>query len=346
MPIPGPGTAISMTTIATEFGGTVPHSLSEYYRGGALVPNIPANAAIPTSGTIAMGNFYGAAARVTINITLPTGTVSLYNTFVNRGPTYVAGISDLTYTVPATTTVNGSFTPTPSPAIFSMSVPSEFNAGDTVTIINNGNINGAGGEGGIGGRGWPGGATNGFIGQAGWTAIIVQRPTTITNNGTIRGGGGGGGGGGGNQTPAPGGGAGAGGGGGGGGGGYASPVNLFPAFSGGGGGQSRFPAPLFLPSSTPAQSGSPGTLAGAGGAGGAGAVLRNEPVFIMFGGSGGAGGTNAGAGAPGGNASATGPGAPTVTNFSGGAGQPGGLYISGNPFVTWPVTGTRFGGVG
>ena len=39
MPIPGPGTAISINTIATEFGGTVPHSISEYYRGGGLVPN-------------------------------------------------------------------------------------------------------------------------------------------------------------------------------------------------------------------------------------------------------------------------------------------------------------------
>ena len=53
MAIPGPGTAISINTIATEFGGTVPHSLSEYYRGGGLVPNTPGNAAIPTSGQIA-----------------------------------------------------------------------------------------------------------------------------------------------------------------------------------------------------------------------------------------------------------------------------------------------------
>lgn len=54
--------AISLLNIATEFGGTAPHSLSEYYRGGGLVPNTPANTNVPTSGVISLSNFYGASA--------------------------------------------------------------------------------------------------------------------------------------------------------------------------------------------------------------------------------------------------------------------------------------------
>ena len=53
---------ITMADIVAEFGGTAPHSISEYYRGGAYVPDIPQNAAIPTSGTISFSNFYGATA--------------------------------------------------------------------------------------------------------------------------------------------------------------------------------------------------------------------------------------------------------------------------------------------
>lgn len=31
--------SISLSQLAAEYGGTAPHSLSEYYRGGTLVPN-------------------------------------------------------------------------------------------------------------------------------------------------------------------------------------------------------------------------------------------------------------------------------------------------------------------
>ena len=31
---------ISITDLVTEFGGSAPHSLTEYYRGGSLVPNV------------------------------------------------------------------------------------------------------------------------------------------------------------------------------------------------------------------------------------------------------------------------------------------------------------------
>lgn len=60
MPLQTSG-AISLNDIATEFGGTTPHSISEYYRGGSFVPSGPSqNANIPTSGQISFSQFYGA----------------------------------------------------------------------------------------------------------------------------------------------------------------------------------------------------------------------------------------------------------------------------------------------
>lgn len=48
---------ISIQNLITECGGT--GKLSEYYRGGALVPDRAENSAVPTSGVISLSNFYG-----------------------------------------------------------------------------------------------------------------------------------------------------------------------------------------------------------------------------------------------------------------------------------------------
>lgn len=66
MPLQTSG-AISLNDIATEFGGTVPHSLSEYYAGGGLVPagTSGTNGAVPSSGAISLSNFYGTTAILT-----------------------------------------------------------------------------------------------------------------------------------------------------------------------------------------------------------------------------------------------------------------------------------------
>jgi hypothetical protein len=60
MPLQTSG-AISLANVATEFGGATPHSLSEYYAGGGLVPagTSGTNGAVPSSGQIALSNFYG-----------------------------------------------------------------------------------------------------------------------------------------------------------------------------------------------------------------------------------------------------------------------------------------------
>ena len=66
-----PNTNLKMSEIQTEFGGSNPISISEYYKGGANVPNAaPApNGPIPTSGQIAMGVFRGSS-----NLTFTTAT--------------------------------------------------------------------------------------------------------------------------------------------------------------------------------------------------------------------------------------------------------------------------------
>lgn len=61
MPVPSSGPISVGATLPGEFGGAAPHSMSEYYRGGGLVPNTGTNAAVPTSGSISMSQFRGAA---------------------------------------------------------------------------------------------------------------------------------------------------------------------------------------------------------------------------------------------------------------------------------------------
>ena len=57
MTLPSSGT-ITISQIVTEFGGDAPHSLSEYYRGGSHVTANNTN--VPTSGAIALSDFYSA----------------------------------------------------------------------------------------------------------------------------------------------------------------------------------------------------------------------------------------------------------------------------------------------
>ena len=53
MAIPLTGT-ISLTDIQTEFGGTDPISLSEYYKGGAYVLTTDYAPNVPTSGFVSL----------------------------------------------------------------------------------------------------------------------------------------------------------------------------------------------------------------------------------------------------------------------------------------------------
>lgn len=172
----------SLQQIQTEFGGISPTGITEYYRGGAYVLNNRLNAAVPTTGQIALNSFVGSASRgvIYINITSNTYNLDVYSV-ASVDPFYIAGSSDIVVTINA-----GVYVGSVSPSSYSLTVSTSFAAGDTVTIINNGVIQGSGGT---------GGSQNSGAGVAGGTAAYIQRPTIIANNGFMIAGGGGGGGG-------------------------------------------------------------------------------------------------------------------------------------------------------
>lgn len=65
---------ISIQDIVDEFGGTGAASLSEYYRGGPLVPNTNANQAIGRQGeSVALSQFYGARKEIIMTYSLYGG---------------------------------------------------------------------------------------------------------------------------------------------------------------------------------------------------------------------------------------------------------------------------------
>jgi hypothetical protein len=264
----------------------------------------------------------GGSGRQVINLSIAAPAYN-YDVYTNRGPTYVAGNSDITVTISPGVTVGSTST-----GSYAFLVPSSFSPTDTVTVINQGVIQGRGGDGGAGGT-IPPGPSQSFPGSSGGAAVYVNRPTTITNNGTLAGGGGGGGGGGAIQPNAF----------------FGDPgANTFKFSGGGGGGGAGFDGgtggigranPGISPPG-PSQPGSSGTSASGGAGGGAG----GQPVIPLLGGNGGAGGGRGASGSAGqgGNLGQGGAG-----TFPGGSGGGAGAYIVGQPFVTYPATGTRQG---
>tara|TARA_Y100000361_G_scaffold150337_1_gene165872 strand:+ start:73 stop:966 length:894 start_codon:yes stop_codon:yes gene_type:complete len=133
--------------------------------------------------------------RKCIQLTI-NSTTQNYNIYSNRGGCYVAGKSDVTLTVQAIVGSAGT-------GQYAIDTGNQWTSGDTIKIINNSQIVGAGGEGGNGGQGSPnvGPTFQGQAGAAGGNAINLGFATTIqNNNGNIRGGGGAGGGGGATQS--------------------------------------------------------------------------------------------------------------------------------------------------
>lgn len=315
MAIPGPGTPIDLTDIATEFGDSAPHSVSEFYRGGGLVPDSAGNSAIPTSGAVALGNFYGAANRIALALTISSNTnnYNLYST-ASANPSYVAGTTDVTLTVNPGVTVGSTSTGT-----YALSIPSSFNPGDNVTLVNNGTIVGRGGNGGNGGTN-----TSGGTGGAGGHGLYINRPVSINNTGTLAGAGGGGGGSGSaavktGTSPKSGG-------------------NQYSYYGGNGGGGGA--------GVTAGSGGSAGSAvvpgnAGSGGtatAGGAGGPRNSNPFGYT--GAGGNGGARGSAGVAGENYGGT----TTNARYPAAPGGAAGRYITGNPYATWVANGTRLGG--
>lgn len=120
---------ISIQDLKIFFGAGAPaggrNGMSDFYRGGAFVPDIAANSGIPTGGEIALSDFYGAEAVRTVTVS-PTaqggdGTGSSF-TWNPVTVTYSGGIpSSVVWSFIFTdggtfsyTTSNGGLTATPS----------------------------------------------------------------------------------------------------------------------------------------------------------------------------------------------------------------------------------------
>lgn len=327
MPIKTSGDLGIQSDIVAEFGGTAPHQMTEYYRGGALVDNVTNNAAINTSGEISIGDFYGAGNVVAINLTIASNTnnYDVY-TAASSNPAYVAGASQINVTVNPGVTVGSTSTGT-----YAMQIPSAFNPADQVNLTNNGVIVGRGGNGGKGGGHNPS-PNSGTPGAAGGHGLYINRPVTITNNGTIAGAGGGGGGSGYGRlqqglTP------------------KSLPAYVTYGGQGGGGGAGVTAGSGGARGVSPrnGNAGANGT-ATTGGAGGARNTATPNATatptsYTGKGGNGGARGSNGAA-----SEAIFGIYTPSDSqvpgSFPGGA---RGRYITGNSFATWITNGTRLG---
>lgn len=280
--------AIKLSEIQTEFTGSNPISMSEYYRGGAYVTSN--NTGVPTSGAISISQFYGTKREFAFTIsTSYTTTQDLRTLALAAG---WDGAAPVAATVASGVVIRG--TPGNGPdgpggaGTPALTISGSFPAG--LGLINNGTIVGGGGGGGWGNRGG-----NGQPGGAGGNGINISVAVSITNNNIIGGGGGGGGGG----------------------GSFGSGGIVYIPGSGGGG------APF-----------------GAGGSG-TGLYVPGGTAGFSTAGSGGGGdfGTNGGNGGTFGNNGSAGVSSSTYAGVGGAAGA----AISGNSFVTWLATGTRYG---
>jgi hypothetical protein len=176
MALPGSGT-LTFAQIATEFSGSQPYNLSDYYRGGSLVG--AGNTNVPTSGAINFSNFYGASAGITLTYSANATNVNLLTDAVAAGFNATAG-GTLFVVINSGITLAGSGTHAITSGVFP--------ANSLVTITNNGTVSGFTGASGSGGNQGSGG------GDAFYANFTTSGSTwSIVNNGTWGGGGGGGG---------------------------------------------------------------------------------------------------------------------------------------------------------
>lgn len=113
--------------------------------------------------------------RAAIALTVSSNTSQYDIRTAANSAGYVAGMSDITVTVNSGVVINSGMT------------TGSFTTGDTLQIVNNGTIRGAGGF------SYGGSFYAGFTGDQGLVGLTFSYPTTITNNGIIGGGGGSGG---------------------------------------------------------------------------------------------------------------------------------------------------------
>lgn len=137
MAVKSSGSLSISTDIVGEFGGSTPHSLSEYKRGGSYVPNVTANNDIPTTNSnIQFSDFYGAVKIVDASSVITPVTINGQSTAKQiTVSSYIS--SGGVFEIPSTWWIWSDNISTPALLI---DIP--------CTIINNGKIIGRGGNGG------------------------------------------------------------------------------------------------------------------------------------------------------------------------------------------------------
>lgn len=169
---------ISLTQVATEFGGTAPHQMSEYYGVDTGVPTV--------GSAIGLGNFYNKASRFVATITTSVKELNLYTWLTSIGWDQNRKVE---------LTINsGVYVWSDNTAAPALNMGGSFPRG--LEITNNGFIMGRGGDGGyVNSLSAVASGRPLFQATAGGPAINITGPVTINNtNGYIGGGGGGGGG--------------------------------------------------------------------------------------------------------------------------------------------------------
>ena len=175
--------AISLNDIATEFGGTTPHAISEYYRDGGLVPSN--NTTVPTSGAIDFADFYDTVSAIVLNITGNTSNYNILTAATAAG--YTAGTDTTPIIVNVATGVTVSASSAPAMRTGALNAASNL----TINVASGAAITGfTGSTGGTSSAGGAGGDGILFEISSGTGTYLVD------NDGTTSGGGGGGGGGG------------------------------------------------------------------------------------------------------------------------------------------------------
>lgn len=163
---------IRLSQVQTEFGGSDPINLTEYYRNGVYVTSN--NTSVPTTGKIDLSDFYGTVRQFSFSITSNTQNANLNTLALSAGwdgsAPLIATVNSGVYLWSDDTALAG--------LLLNVS---------NATVINNGYIIGRGGD---------GATSQGASGQAGGPAISVTASGATVSNTSgayIAGGGGGGG---------------------------------------------------------------------------------------------------------------------------------------------------------
>ena len=144
MPITSSGQIKLEDDVVDEFGGSAPHAISEYYRGGSAGVG-SGNTSVPTSGEIQLSDFYGAQAAIVHTISSNATNQDAQTLF---GTSTFQGADAKILAIPSGVSIGGSGFGTQN---VGLTIPSGM--GGTLTIQNAGTISGAGGSGGSGGGG-------------------------------------------------------------------------------------------------------------------------------------------------------------------------------------------------